>query len=71
ILFKLAGRGSARHHQFAAKAAAVDGELVDVIGNMSLVRAFGMTLREQRRFGKTVKAELNARQASLLYLEKL
>ncbi|MEX3613178.1 MAG: ABC transporter ATP-binding protein [Burkholderia gladioli] len=71
VLFKLAGRGSARHHAFATKAAAVDGELVDVIGNMALVRAFGMTLREQKRFGQTVKAEMDARQQSLLYLEKL
>ncbi|WP_175717607.1 ABC transporter ATP-binding protein [Burkholderia anthina] len=71
VLFKLAGRGSARHHAFASKAAAVDGELVDVIGNMGLVRAFGMTLREQKRFGATVKAEMDARQQSLLYLEKL
>ncbi|MCM2543462.1 ABC transporter ATP-binding protein [Burkholderia glumae] len=71
VLFKLAGRGSARHHAFATKAAAVDGELVDVIGNMSMVRAFGMTLREQKRFGQTVKAEMDARQQSLLYLEKL
>ncbi|WP_241300915.1 ABC transporter ATP-binding protein [Burkholderia stabilis] len=71
ILFKLAGRGPARHHAFAAKAAAVDGELVDVIGNMGLVRAFGMTLREQKRFGATIKAEMDARQQSLLYLEKL
>ncbi|WP_414450081.1 ABC transporter ATP-binding protein [Burkholderia sp. 22PA0099] len=71
VLFKLAGRGSARHHTFATKAAAVDGELVDVIGNMALVRAFGMTLNEQKRFGQTVKAEMDARQQSLLYLEKL
>ena len=71
VLFKLAGRGSSRHHQFAAKAAAVDGELVDVIGNMGLVRAFGMTLREQKRFGATVQAEMAARQESLLYLERL
>ncbi|MEX3527385.1 MAG: ABC transporter ATP-binding protein [Burkholderia sp.] len=71
VLFKLAGRGSARHHTFATRAAAVDGELVDVIGNMALVRAFGMTLREQKRFGQTVKAEMDARQQSLLYLEKL
>ncbi len=71
VLFKLAGRGSARHHHFAATAAAVDGELVDIIGNMGLVRAFGMTLREQKRFGVTLKAEMDARQQSLLYLEKL
>ncbi len=38
---------------------------------MGLVRAFGMTLREQQRFGDTVKAEMDARQQSLLYLEKL
>ncbi len=71
VLYKLAGRGSARHHAFATRAASVDGELVDVIGNMSLVRAFGMTFSEQARFGATVKAELDARQQSLLYLEKL
>jgi ATP-binding cassette subfamily B protein len=71
VLFRLAARGSARHHTFATKAASVDGELVDVIGNMALVRAFGMTLREQARFGHTVRAEMNARQQSLLYLEKL
>jgi ATP-binding cassette, subfamily B, bacterial len=71
VLYRLAGRGSARHHTFATKAASVDGELVDVIGNMALVRAFGMTFREQKRFGSTVKAEMVARQQSLLYLEKL
>jgi ATP-binding cassette, subfamily B, bacterial len=71
VLYKLAGRGSARHQNFASKAAAVDGELVDVIGNMALVRAFGMTFREQKRFGSTVKAEMDARQKSLLYLERL
>ncbi|WP_206999669.1 ABC transporter ATP-binding protein [Trinickia mobilis] len=71
VLFRLAKRGSSRHHQFATKAASVDGELVDVISNMSLVRAFGMTFREQKRFGATVKAEMDARQRSLLYLEKL
>jgi ATP-binding cassette subfamily B protein len=71
VLFKLAGRGTMRHHMFASKAAAVDGELVDVIGNMPLVRAFGAVFREQHRFGNTVKGEMDARRASLLYLEKL
>ncbi|PLZ02515.1 ABC transporter [Burkholderia sp. WAC0059] len=71
ILYKLAGRGSARHHFYATRAAAVDGELVDVISNMALVRAFGMTFREQKRFASTVQDELDAREGSLLYLEKL
>lgn len=39
-LFLLARRGTARHQAFAARAASVDGELVDVIGNMGLVRMF-------------------------------
>ncbi|MGI4812401.1 MAG: ABC transporter ATP-binding protein [Janthinobacterium lividum] len=71
VLFKLAGRGTQRHHVFATKAAAVDGELVDVIGNMGLVRAFGATFREQQRFGGKVEEEMSARTRSLLYLEKL
>lgn len=71
VLYKLAGRGTSRHHAFASKAAAVDGELVDVIGNMGLVRAFGATFREQQRFGGKVKDEMDARRASLLYLERL
>ena len=71
VLYKLATKGSSRHRHFATKAAAVDGELVDIISNMSVVRAFGMTLREQKRFGAVVKDEMMARQSSLLYLEKL
>src|SRR6185295_6182536 len=56
---------------FADKAAAVDGEMVDVIGNMPLVRAFCAVRREHRRFDMTVDRELTARQRSLLYLERL
>ncbi len=71
VLFRLAGRGSHKHHTFATRAAAVDGELVDVISNMGLVRAFGATFREQSRFQERVVAEMDARKHSLLYLEKL
>ena len=39
-LFRLADAGKPLHHNFADKAAAVDGEMVDVIANMPLVRAF-------------------------------
>ena len=45
--------------------------MVDVIGNISLVKAFGGLTREQRRFDATVAQELTARRRSLLYLEKL
>jgi len=49
----------------------VDGEMVDVVSNMPLVRAFGGFAREHRRFDQTVDRELDARRRSLLYLEKL
>src|ERR1700756_5595306 len=48
LMFKLAAAGKPLHHDYAAKAAAVDGEMVDVISNMPLVRAFGGFLREHR-----------------------
>jgi ATP-binding cassette, subfamily B, bacterial len=71
LMFHLAAAGRPLHHKFADKAAAVDGEMVDVIGNMPLVRAFCGLDREQRRFDKTVRREMVARQRSLFYLEKL
>jgi len=71
LMFRLAAAGRPLHHDFARKAAAVDGEMVDVVSNMPLVRAFGGLLREHRRFDSTVDRELDARRRSLLYLEKL
>jgi ATP-binding cassette subfamily B protein len=71
LLFRLAARGRPLHHDFATKAATVDGEMVDVVSNMPLVRAFGGFLREHRRFDATVDRELEARRRSLFYLEKL
>jgi ATP-binding cassette, subfamily B, bacterial len=70
-IFHIAAAGKPLHHDFADKAAAVDGEMVDVIGNISLVKAFGGLTREQRRFDATVAQEVTARRRSLLYLEKL
>jgi len=71
VLFRLAAAGRPLHHDFATKAATVDGEMVDVVTNMPLVRAFGGLLRERRRFDATVDRELSARRRSLFYLERL
>ncbi len=71
LVFYLARRGTPLHRSFASKAAAVDGELVDVIGNMSVVRAFGAMFREQKRIAGTIGFELAARRTSLIYLERL
>src|SRR6266700_776040 len=70
-MFHLAAKGKPLHDEFADKAAAVDGEMVDVINNMPLVRAFcGLSL-EHDRFDATVNREMTARGRSLRYLEKL
>jgi ATP-binding cassette subfamily B protein len=71
VIVRLAAAGRRLHHAYAADAAAVDGELVDIINNMPLVRAFGATLRERERFGARVRREMEARGRSLRYLEKL
>jgi ATP-binding cassette subfamily B protein len=71
LMFRLAAAGGPLHHEFAHTAAAIDGEMVDVISNMSLVRAFGGRRREHSRFDDVIDLELHARQRSLRYLEKL
>jgi ATP-binding cassette subfamily B protein len=70
-MFHLAAAGKPLHDDFADKAAAVDGEMVDVINNMPLVRAFCGLGYEHDRFDATVNRELRARGRSLRYLEKL
>jgi ATP-binding cassette subfamily B protein len=70
-MFHLAAAGKPLHDDFADKAAAVDGEMVDVINNMPLVRAFCGLAHEHDRFDATVNRELTARGRSLRYLEKL
>jgi ATP-binding cassette subfamily B protein len=71
VMFRLAAAGKPLHHDFAAKAAAVDGEMVDVIGNMPLVMSFGALAREHSRYDTTVGKEMAARRRSLIYLEKV
>src|SRR5262252_3001096 len=71
VMFRLAAAGKPLHHDFADRAAAVDGEMVDIVSNMPLVRAFHGFRRERVRFRQTVDREMTARRASLVYLEKL
>jgi ATP-binding cassette subfamily B protein len=71
VMFRLAAAGKPLHDDFADKAAAVDGEMVDVINNMPLVRAFCGLGYEHDRFDATVNRELSARGRSLRYLEWL
>jgi ATP-binding cassette subfamily B protein len=68
---RIARAGTQLHHEFANKAAIVDGEMVDVISNMSLVNSYGGLRREHRRFDAAVTREMSARKRSLLHLERL
>src|ERR1700730_16515629 len=70
-MFRLAAAGRPLHHDFANKAAAVDGEMIDVVGNMPLVWAFCGIAREHSRLDATIDREMSARRRSLIYLEKL
>jgi len=68
---RLAAKGWPLHHEFADRAAAVDGEMIDVIGNIPLVWSFCGVRREHRRLDATIDREMAARRRSLYYLEKL
>jgi len=70
-LYRLAANGKPLHREFAKHASTVEGHILDVIGNLSLVRAFGGIQQEHRRFGDTLEYETAARKKSLLFLEKL
>jgi ATP-binding cassette subfamily B protein len=71
VMFHRAAAGKPLHHEFANQAAAVDGEMTDVVGNMAIVKAFGCLPHEHRRFDAKVERELTARRRSLFYLERL
>ncbi len=71
LLFRYASMGKPLHYEFADKAALVDGEMIDVIGNMGLVKAFCGLGREHARFDQTIQRELSARRKSLFHLERL
>ena len=70
-MFKIAAAGKPLHHDYADKAASVDGDIVDVVGNMALVKQFGGVKRERMRFGFVLDREMGARKKSLFYLERL
>jgi ATP-binding cassette subfamily B protein len=71
LIFILARRGTPLHRTYAEQAAEVDGELVDVISNFNVMRAFGATFREQTRLAGTIGTEMASRRRSLYYMERL
>src|SRR5215469_4945858 len=63
-LIRLSHRGMSRHRYHADRAAEVGGELVDVLSNIWVVKAFSARTRERRRFERLLKAEQGAQSES-------
>ncbi|GBQ33669.1 multidrug ABC transporter ATP-binding protein [Gluconacetobacter azotocaptans DSM 13594] len=71
LMFRMAAGGRSLHQRYASEASRVDGEMLDIINNVALVRSFGMTHYERVRLGDTMRQEMGARGTSLRYMEKL
>jgi ATP-binding cassette subfamily B protein len=71
IIGWFAARGQHLHERFAGQAAAVSGDLTDVVSNIGLVRAFGAIGREKKRLSKSIGKEMSAQRKSLRSLERL
>ena len=68
---RLAVHGNPLHEDFAGRAAAVNGYLSDIVGNIGLVRTFGTAGREHARLTREIEHEMTAQRASLRSLERL
>jgi ATP-binding cassette subfamily B protein len=64
-------RGRPIHAAYAERAAAVGGEIVDVVGNHGTVRAFAAAPREYTRLRRRIGVEAKAHRRALLYMERL
>jgi ATP-binding cassette subfamily B protein len=62
-------RGSPRHREFADRSAEVGGELVDVLSNIWVVKAFTARSRERGRFQRLLDSEAKTQWRSLVYVE--
>ena len=71
IIAQLAAGGSHLHERFAGRAAAVSGDITDIVSNIGLVRAFGAAGREHARLSRKIANEMSAQRKSLRSLERL
>jgi len=71
VIFYWAASGTPLHHSYAHEAAGVDGDMIDVVSNISVVKAFGRLRSEHRRLAGVIGREMRARTRSLYFLERL
>ncbi|MBV8935409.1 MAG: ABC transporter ATP-binding protein, partial [Alphaproteobacteria bacterium] len=70
-LIRLSQRGMPRHRFHADRAAEVGGELVDVLSNIWVVKAFSARARERGRFERLLRIEQDAHRDSVMYVERM
>ncbi len=71
VIAGLAARTRHLHERFASQAAAVTGDLSDIVSNIGIVRACGTARREQSRLLDHIQTEVSAQRESLFALERL
>jgi ATP-binding cassette, subfamily B, bacterial len=71
VVQRFAARGRHLHDRFASRAARVAGDLIDVVSNIGLVRAFAARHRECERLSRIIGHEMEAQSDSLRSLERL
>jgi ATP-binding cassette, subfamily B, bacterial len=70
-LARFGHRGVPRHRFHADRAAEVGGELVDVLSNIWVVKAFSARARERGRFERLLEIEKASHSHSLMYSERM
>jgi ATP-binding cassette subfamily B protein len=70
-LARFGHRGTPRHRFHADRAAEVGGELVDVLSNIWVVKAFSARSRERGRFERLLGVEKTSHRDSLMYIERM
>lgn len=70
IIAVIGVRGRPVHHAYAEKASYTGGELVDVVSNIWVVKAFSARVRERRRLAAAFAEEGAVQRRSWMYLEK-
>jgi ATP-binding cassette subfamily B protein len=71
VLFFFGRRGQPLHQAYADRFSATGGELVDLVSNSWVVKAFSTVTRERSRLAVQLGAEALAQRKSLIYLEAL
>jgi len=71
VVRHFAARSRHLHDRFASRAARVAGDLIDIVNNVGLVRAFAAGRRERERLSRIIGHEMEAQSDSLRSLERL